>query len=289
MKATSEPERLSALERTDIARRHAASAETWLRRLAHHQLSAERGSTYITSGPWRQNLKDRIAAKIRDERTKYTREIDATTFDELIYVICHTEHYKSFFDDALKLAYPLGAEEARIFLDRIRTIRNDISHGRVCSARQLEQIVCYSNDLADALKEHFRKASMGKEYDVPLIVRYVDNRGNESTLDGVNHDLNSRIIDWRRGTRGDLHPGDTLIAEVEIDPSFDRVEYSVYCLGFDHVRRDGEHVEITIENKHVGAQVELRFDVVTKRDWHRQHGKDDSLCLIYRVLPPVGG
>lgn len=129
-----------------------------------------------------------------------------------------------------------------------------------------------------------------KEYkvpmNVPMIVHYSDNQGNESNLEEVPKDLNQRIINCRQGDHGDLHPGDTLIAKIEVDPSFEPSDYTVSWFVFGFPRQVGNVAKFQIENKHVNEQMEIGFEVISKRDWHRQNGLDDSLRLLFRVLPP---
>ena len=127
---------------------------------------------------------------------------------------------------------------------------------------------------------------MQRIYNVPMIVRYVDNLGNESNLDGVSTDISGRFLDWRRSGNGDLYPGDNLVAEVEIDPSFGESEYTVSWFVFGFQLQVGATARVLIGNQHVGEQVEVRFQVVSNRDWHRQNGLDDSIGVIFRVLPP---
>jgi hypothetical protein len=227
-----------------------------------------------------------VAQKKKEKAGQISRDIDATTFEQAIDLATHPSFYDKYFKPALVKAYPLGREETRLFLTRLKDIRNDLAHGRGCTARQLERAICYTNDLTDSLKDYFRSISMQRDYDVPMIVRYVDNRGNESHLEGVPTNINNRIIDWRRSGRGDLYPGDTLVAEVEVDQSFDPSEYNVSRQAFGFGREGGRIARFLIDNRFVGEQMELSFEVVSKRDWHRQHGLDDRLSLIFRVLPP---
>jgi hypothetical protein len=280
------PDEMVHFQRQELARRYVEIAEKWLRQLIHYQLSKQ-GPNYITKGQWKKSLIEHVYGRIRVEPEKYPREIDATTFEQAVSIVCHPNYWEHLFEVPLNDAYPHGREEARTFLNRLVDIRNDVSHGKGCSARQLERAICYGNDLADSIKAFFKGEQMQREYNVPTIVRYTDNRGNASSLEGVSTNINNRIIDWRRTGGGDLRPGDTLVAEVEIDPTFDSSEYTVSWYISGNPRQTGAAATIRIENKHVGEQVELRFDVVTHRDWHRFTGKDDGLILIYRVLPPV--
>lgn len=273
--------------RTTVARRYVDAAESWLRKLIHHQLHAAGGASYLTNGGILKNPEtEKLKVKIASDPAKYTREVDATSFDQTKKIICHAERWGKHFGSALGSAYPLGREQCELFLNRLIAIRNDLQHGRSCSVRQLEQAICYTNDLSDAVKAFFREQSMARQYDVPMFVRYIDSLGNESRLEGVSTDISARNIDWRRKGRGDLYPGDTLVAEVEVDQTFDRSGYEVSWTLYGYDKNSGTKAVVPIENVHVGEQMELTFEVVSDRDWHRSAGIDDSLTLLFRVLPP---
>jgi hypothetical protein len=273
--------------REEAARRHVDSAESWLRKIIHHELSAALGTTYLSiEGIIKNEIRRQVDEKAKQLGGKLLRPVDATTFDQAIYLATHPDLYAKFFRSPLSGAYPLGREQALLYLTRLKDIRNAVSHGRGCTARQVEQAVCYANDLVDSLKEHFRKVGMDRIFDVPMIVRYVDNRGNESHLDGLSTDINMRILDWRTKGHGDLYPGEILIAEVEIDQSYDPSSYHVSWSVPGFARVYDTHAKIEIVNKHVGEQLSIVFDVATKRDWHRQSGVDDRLTVVYRVHPP---
>lgn len=280
------PDTLVREARDEIARRYLDSAENWLRKLAHYKLGGERAD-YITGGKWKKDRMNAAVSKLTKYPDKYKRQIDSTTFEQLIYIVCHPEYWKDNFHPALQSAYPLGAEEARIFLERLKDIRNDVSHGQSCSARQLERAICYSNDVSDSIKLFFRDINMGQEYDVPMFTKYSDNAGNSSNFEGISVEINNRILDLRKSQTGDLRPGDTLVAQIEVDQSYDRSGYNVFWRGFGFRDIEGNIASIAIGNAHVGVQVELVFRVITHRDWHRQHGVDDQIIIVYRVLPPI--
>lgn len=274
-------------KRDELGRRYVESAEWWLRRLIHHQLSAFFGNAYLSQGALSQRLQRSIVAEMA-KAPQLVREVDATTFEQAIDIVCHPERWTSHFAPALVSAYPLGHDEARFFLDQVKGVRNDLSHGRSISTRQLEKSICYANDLADTIKEFFRGAGMSQEYNVPFIVRYVDSLGNQSHLSGISTNLSNRIIDWRRSGRGDLYPGDTLVAEIEVDPSYDASGYAVSWHVLGHTAStSGARAVVPIEVQHVSEQIELRFEVRSDRQWHRQGGLDDAVCLLFRVLPPI--
>lgn len=275
-------------ERVLIARRHLDAAESWLRRIIHHQLSTALGATYLTAGGVLKNEETvKLKAKINGSPGRYGREIDATTFEQAKRIVCHQDRWERYFSAALTSAYPLGRLECALFLDRLIEIRNALQHGGACGSRQLEKAVCYTNDLSDSIKAYFRDHNMQRMYDVPMFVKYVDSLGNQSTLEEVPTDMSSRIIDWRSGGIGDLRPGELMSAEVEVDPTFDPENYTVVWSFYREDSFPGTKATLTVTNKHVGEQLELIFRVKSNKDWHRSRGWDDRLTLLFRVLPPL--
>ncbi len=283
------PSEMNRLSREEIARRYLDGAEAWLRKIIHSQLSLKYGQNYLNSSIGiSKKIIDHINQKKKEKPGKIIRDIDGTTFDQAIDISTHPKFFDEHFKEPFIKAYPLGKEEARHFLICLKNIRNDVSHGQGCSARQLEQAICYTNDLADSIKSYFKGCSMEKEYNVPTVVRYIDNLGNESHLDEVPDVIGQRNIDWRNKGKGDLYPGDHLVAEVEIDASFDPSEYKVYWFVFGSPKREeGCVAKVPIQNCHVNPQMELIFQVCSNRDWHKGHnGIDDEFRVLFKVLPP---
>ncbi|WP_085032289.1 hypothetical protein [Ensifer aridi] len=279
---------LDGAARTNVARRYLDAAESWLRKLIHLQLQAAHGARYLTTvGILKTAEINKLKVKIASDPAKYVREVDATTFDQAKRIICHVDRWNQHFKVPLQSAYPLGLEHCGLYLNRLIAIRNDLQHGRSCSIRQLEQAICYTNDLSDAIKTFFGEQNMARQYNVPMFVRYVDSLGNESTLEGVPTDISTRNIDWRRQGRGDLYPGDTLIAEIEVDQTFDPSGYEVSWHLFGYDKNVGAEAVVRIDNALVGEKLELTFEVISNREWHRSSGIDDRLTLLFRVLPPT--
>ncbi|HEY4848774.1 MAG TPA: hypothetical protein VIH87_13560 [Methylocella sp.] len=274
--------------RETLARRQVDNAEKWIRKLIHHEFTKAYGSEYMQQDNLIcRKIRESIANQKTLHPSKYTRDIDATTFDEAISILTNSRFYNARFRQALIAAYPLGNEEARHFLTRLKAIRNDVSHGQGCSGRQLEQATCYANDLIDSLKAFFKEHNMEKDFNVPTITRYQDSLGNRSFLENVHENVNNRVIDWRRQGIGDLRPGDTLVAEIEIDPSFAPNDYDVIWYVFAADNGNSPTARVLITKKHVGEQFELRFTIKTKKEWHRFHDCDEGLTVLYRVLPPI--
>lgn len=276
---------LNVDERTSIARAYTDSAERWLRHLVDRTLEPSLGKTYITNGPWNKPLKEGIAQKISADPNKFSREVDATTFGQLTYMVCHPQHWADF-NQALQHAYPNGPAEAKTFLQRIQDIRNDVAHIRPISVRQLEQAICYSNDLADSVKSYFIGVGMSEEFYVPKFISYVDSLGNSGLIEPS--DSYYRAVDFSSPASKRLYPGDVLTVELEVDPSFDRDTYSVnwWLKTLPNGGGDGSKAVIPITTAHVGQRMELQFRLITKNDWHRSNGHDDVVDLYYRV-PPV--
>lgn len=273
------------VNRTEIARRHTDNVESWLRTLVHNTLFGSDGTKYITAGNWKSHIKSSVKKKCDQDPEKYLREVDATTFGQLIEIVCSQDYWPKW-SEGLSGAYPDGLSEARTFLQRLQLIRNDVSHGQICSGRQLEQAVCYSNDLADSIKDFYRRKGLDRQYNVPTFTKYYDNIGNTVHLAPGHHFRGLNFSDTGQRL---LYPGDFLIAEVEVDPSFDTGDFGViWWVKTASDKGQGTSAKIRIENKHVGERLELQFKLTTNRDWHRGGSYDDAIDIYYKVLPPVG-
>lgn len=276
-------------ERKDLARRHLDSAESWLRRIIESKLSVQHGPNYLDEAAGckviSKDIRRQINQRYLSDRTRFPRLIDAADLGHAIAIALHPELYPQNFRDPLQLAFPEGAAEARTFLNRLEEIRNKLAHGGTCSLRDLERAICYSNDLIDSIKQHFREQNLERQFNVPTFIRVADNRGNEFHLA---HDPNRQIhfFDVRQEGKGDLYIGDELVIEAEVDPNF--VGYTTDWLTFSGDNGHGLPMRLRIENKHVGIQFIVRINVRSSEAWHRLHGGiDDAVELHYRVLPPT--
>jgi hypothetical protein len=276
------------LERRETARRYLEATEHWLRRLIHYQLSNAYGPQYFgaqldaTTPVIKPAIREQVARRRAADPTRFAQDVDATTLGEAIAIALHPRLYSEHFRLALSGAFPDGREEAQTFLSRLEAHRNQLAHGGSCSARVLEQCVCYSNDVIDSLKAFYREKNLDRIFDVPTFTRVVDNKGNDIRFSGPAKDgLHS--LDFR--DRGDLYPGDTLILEAEVDETFEG--YTVRWMSFNGDRSTGLRWELPVELKHVGNQMIIRGEVVSREQWHKlDQGCDDRFDLRYRVLPP---
>jgi hypothetical protein len=124
---------------------------------------------------------------------------------------------------------------------------------------------------------------MEREFDVTSFIRCWDNQGNSEHLHpGAYY----RVSDFSAAGRRALGPGDVLVAEVEVDASFDASEYSVvWWVKTATERGQGTRAAFRIEERHVRERME-EFKLTTNREWHRGGDSDDVLDPYYKVLPP---
>jgi hypothetical protein len=237
------------------------------------------------AGRYPKDIRRKINDRFESDRSRFPRLIDAADLGHAITIVLHPELYPENFRVALHLAFPDGRAEAKTFLDRLEEIRNKLAHGGTCSERDLERAVCYSNDLIDSMKQHFKEQNMERQFNVPTFIRVVDNRGNDFHLSlGPDHQLH--YIDVRKRGNGDLYVGDELVVEAEVDPNF--TGYAIDWMTFKHDTGKGSPMRLKIGMKHVGLELIVRINVRSAEQWHRLHSElDDMIELRYRVLPPT--
>jgi hypothetical protein len=281
---------LGESERREIARRFLDTAEAWLRKIIDHKLTFEFGEEYFNALSRAgepvipKAIREQAVGRMQQDATRFARPVDAITFGDAVKIVLRQELYDSLFKAALQAAYPDGKVEALTFLRRLEAHRNKLAHGGNCSVRDLEQVVCYSNDLVESLKDHFVMTNEERLFNVPMITRVVDSKGNELRPPATGREHISLRL--HTNGRGDLRVGETLSIEVEIDESFARDSYYVRWK-VRGVLVDGYRLNFLVGLEHVGVSLPVECEVVSKQDWHRLLGGiDDRLIVLYRVLPP---
>jgi hypothetical protein len=162
-----------------------------------------------------------------------------------------------------------------------------VAHGGTCSTRDLEQVVCYSNDLIDSLKGFYVSKNSQRVFNVPTIIRVVDNLGNDDHVPQERGLVPYYVLGANDSDRRDLQVGQILNVEIEVDPTFDPTSYVVtWQHRLIEIGR-GALLNIPITISHVGETCLFECYVTSSKDWHRYGHWDDQLSLIYRVLPPV--
>ena len=275
-----------------ICKERIESLEHWLRRLIDEVLTAAYGNYFShedanSNRVIKKKLHETIQARRKKEPGRYPRDIDAVLLDDAIDIVCNPQLFSLHFQEALAIAFPEGHVEARTFLSRIVTPRNNLAHANAISLRQAEQIICYTNDIIESLKTYYKDKGMENDYNVPLILRITDSFGNTFTRSQFYASPEGSIAMRCHDKQGDLYPGDTLTVEVEVDPAYTEDYDLRWSVSAEPITDTGPKVAVHIANKHVGLQFGIVCTVVTKRDWHRMPGgKDDMLILVYKVLPP---
>jgi uncharacterized protein YxjI len=268
------------------------SLEFWLRGVTDKILSENYGSDYFfyknSNGDFLINssVRKNVQKKIDNDTKRYSKPINATTFEELIGMVCNPTLYQKHFKNIFSPFFPEGVAELRLFLSRLIEPRNYLAHSHPISIRQAEQVICYSHDIIDSIKNFYKTESMQEEYNVPKILRIKDSFGNviEREMFGI---LDS--FDFRKDAKNNLQIGDVLSLEVEVDPSFNEEEYSIewriLTSGFTVLK--GRKVEIKIEKKYVSQLFMVDCTVTSNKDWHANAYYDDKMSVWYKVLPPV--
>ena len=209
-------------------------------------------------------------------------------FEPLATIICKPDIYTSCFATALAVAFPLGSEEARNFLNRLLAPRNLLSHANPISIRQAEQVICYSNDVVYALRDFYAMTGRADTYNAPRILRMWDSFGHIKHAQATHAELMQKF-DYSDDSASYLRPGDTLTIEIEVDPSFSDEGFMVKWSSIYVDDQAGERLVkfvLPIENRHVGRELPITVKIVSHQDWHRHQVWDDVWQVTYRVLPP---
>lgn len=281
-----------------LCKEHIETLEHWLRRLVDQALvpSYRDYFTYVDSAGnrlVRTALSKDVDDRMQREPERYARKIDAVLLDDLIYLICHPKLFRQHFADPLRYAFPEGAEEARTFLTRLLDPRHRLAHANPISVRQAEQVLCYTGDVIDSIKKHYRETGMQQEFNVPEILRFTDSFGASlhRSQFGVMGGF-GRSLDFSKEPTKYVRPGNTLTIEVEVDPSFSESSYMLKWAtpskgsGFETEPRN--RLTLEISNREVGESFQIVCFIQTLNDWHRwPNSFDDYLTISYKGLPPL--
>jgi hypothetical protein len=268
--------------------------EVWLRRLIHDRLTEVYGPDYLTAKHGDGNniiageLRRRLSGRQAREPAHYARPIDAADLEDEVKILCNPNLYNQLFKDALADAFPVGREQAKVTLDRLLSPRNALSHGNPISVRQAEQVVCYTGDVIESLKRYYMNRNLGRQYNVPTVIRYSDSFGTSRHENEFRQEPGGPgFLLFDKDPTKHLRVGDILSMQVEIDPSFAPNDYEVRWefLGAGQ-SLTGPKVTIEIQKRHVNERFEIQCYVTSKKDWHRFGGWDDFLAVTFKVLPP---
>jgi|SRR6185436_3178870 len=268
--------------------------EHWLRRIVDMELSKAFGSDYFNAndGNGDRVIKKEIVKGIEDryqiDPNRYGGKIDASLLDTLVDIICNPRLYQTYFRKIFEYAFPEGNDEARTFFKRLIVPRNHLSHANPISIRQVEQVICYSHDIIDSIKEYYKSNNMQMTFNVPRFVEFKDSFGNEKYLDLANS--TTQIVNYINKPQFYLRPGDYLSIEMEVDESFNPDEYTILWRSTKLIPDFGnvKKINLKIENHHVTQEFNIQCVLTSKKEWHRRNdGSDDLLLIYYTVMPPI--
>lgn len=291
--------RLPIGEIRDYCKRDIESLEYWLRRLIDEVLSDAYGSNYLYAKDKDGNniinspLRGRIQSLYDNEPGRFSRLIDAALLDYCIDIVCNPVLFKEHFREAFKSAFPDGdsRNETRTFLKRLVKPRNQLYHANPISVRQAEQVICYTHDIIESLKNYYTKLNKASNYNVPIIIKITDSLGNEIHSTQINRNATGRgCCILTKDEKNFLRPGDTLQLGVEVDSSFPVDSYDIEWVcsypGYDIIDND-RNLVLPIDEKCVREDFTIYCKVTSHEGWHRCGDCDDCVSLVYKVLPPI--
>ena len=291
--------RLPIGEIRDYCKRDIESLEYWLRRLIDEVLSDVYGSNYLYAKDKDGNniinsfLRGRMQSLYDNEPGRFSRLIDAALLDYCIGIICNPLLFKKHFREAFKSAFPDGdsCDETRTFLKRLVKPRNQLYHANPISIRQAEQVICYTHDIIESLKNYYTELNEASNYNVPMIIKITDSLGNEIHSTQIKRNNTGRgACILTKDEKNFLRPGDNLQLGVEVDASFPIDSYDIEWVcrypGYETINNDRNFV-LLIDEKCVREDFTVSCKVTSRQGWHRCGDCDDSVSLVYKVLPPI--
>lgn len=278
----------------DHCKRAIEALEQWMRRLIDQKLTESYGANYLDATRpngdrvINKSIATTLAARMAQEPDRYPTLISAALLEDEISLLCNPELYKEHFIDALKGAFPLGNEEARTFLERLIPSRNALSHANTISVHDAYRVLCYSHDVIQSIKDYYKAVNMGREFNVPTIIRVTDSLGHDRPLSDPNRTA-AAALDFSRDDKHVLRCGDTLSIEIEVDPTFDASTYEIkwqIANTNNPTVQHGPKFVLPLEEHHVAARFSVVCHVTSNAKWHKLGTHDDQIDIDYCVLPP---
>ena len=270
-----------------ICRNSIESFELWARRIIHEKLVAEYGVDYFEADIG--NNEKVLGTKhyndykkmVRKEPERCHRPVDALLIDALIHILCKEQLYKNLFKDVLDYSYPQGADEAREFLNRIINPRNPLSHANPTSIRQAEQIVCYTNDFIDTVKQYYIKIGKDRMWNTPRFIKVSDSLGN------VFYPSDTKTLYQFFEINHTFYVGDSYKVWVDVDSSFGDNEYEIH-IDMEHGRgasNNSKEFMIVFTEQDISADNTITCVLIQNKPWHKHTGFDHRIGINFQVLP----
>lgn len=278
----------------EYCKRKVENLEIWLRWIIDEEFTTLYGEHYfdqkddnsqnlINSDIVRNAKKRKLAEPVR-----YNRLIDAILLEEAMSILCNPR-YKRIFKGYFKEEFNSNIEFARNRMVKLVPIRHKLSHAHEISVRDAERIICYTSDLIDSFKAYYKEKNMQERYNAPTIIRVKDSLGNIFESTQIRRNGTGRGSCDTRASSVDIFSGDTLSVEIEVDPSFDKDSFGIHWI-FDRSSNSNYSINhnklvVSIEDIHIREDFTFYAIVTSNKSWHRCGDCDDSISIIYQILP----
>lgn len=287
----------SDAELRQICKEAIEALEFWLRRVIDITLEPIYGNDYINAKEQinnqyiiKKSIRESIQSRAASNTVRYPRVVDAMLLDDEIDIICHPNLYKNYFSEYFVNFFPLGNDHLRLYLRRIFEPRNNLAHANPISVRQAEQVICYSHDIIDSIKNRLKEKNMDQEYNAPTIIKITDSRGIVFHDSQIKRNSTGRgHVELTSNHSAHLRSGDTFSVEVEVDPSFPSENYSITWVYPENVDIQISNSKITIKltDQNVRVDFTIYCKVISSEAWHRCGDVDDAVGITYKVLPKI--
>jgi hypothetical protein len=278
----------------EICRSQIESLELWLRRIINQEFSEKYGGDFINEKNdksefiIKKSIRDNINNRYNHSRKDFPRIIDAAFFENLSEIFCHPNYYDTFFKKYLIGMFPESMPNQYTYLsfvlDRLKIIRNNLSHANSISIRDAEFGIFSINEMTGSFKKYYNTIGKNREYDVPQIIKAIDSFGNAM----IRKDFDEfEIYDFSKNPNCFLRPNDILSIEIEVDPSYTDAKYQI--------RFGSTGLEYSYDNKLVYKILDKDVSpkkcficyVRSDKTWHKHSDDDDRIYIYYKILPPA--
>lgn len=283
--------------------------EHWSRRLIDDFFRNNYGDDYLNASMKSGNplvkaeIKKGIQERRKSDPNRYQRDIDAILLDDIQYFLIRPDLYKLFFQGVLEPFYS-GKEEIRSILERLKNIRNKLSHDNPISIREAEQAVCYTNDFIDVYKEYYKRIGAERDFNVPVVISLSDSQGNITYRKDTNspwevHNTRDEDITYYKSIFPEAittnhRSGEEYIVDLEVDSSFPKdsylISWKVIANYHEYFSGEGSIITVVFNNELVSRYPSIEIKLTTKKTWHRFANREcDDYVEIHlnKVLPPI--
>jgi len=225
---------------------------------------------------------DRIT-KWKERQVIESRRQNAGVVEErLIY-------YADFYDlkTILKKNWSSGFSVAlgdwktfEVYLGELEKLRDADAHRRELLPHQKHLILGVSGEIRNRIVRYRSKMETPDDC-FPRIESVRDNLGNLWVP--TSSDNNMRVV----LTNNNLHPGDILdFVVTATDPEDCPLEYAVgLSRDVNYSWQADRNLQFVIEDRHISRLFSLNVSIRSTRSYHAEVGRDDSVLLLYGVLP----